>query len=192
MDRHHHDALSALRPAVRALVAHVLAVRPGDADVDDCTSETFRRALEGHARLRPGAPLRPWLLGIAHHVALDARRVRARARARSASGPVGAEAEVDPLERLPDARPDPHAQAELAQRAHQLQAALERLPPEQHRALSLHAQGLGYREIAGELAVPLGTICTWIARARQQLAKTLRDGPLSDETPREKTSEQPR
>ncbi|HEY2736025.1 MAG TPA: sigma-70 family RNA polymerase sigma factor [Polyangiales bacterium] len=168
------DALFALRPAVRALVAHVLGAGLGDADVEDCASEAFRRALEGEARLRDGAPLRPWLLGIAHHVALDARRARVRARSRSA--PASAPEELgDALDQVHDRGPDPHEQVEQRERRHQLQAALAALPDEQRRALFLCIQGLCYREIASELCVPIGTVCTWIARARQQLARTLKD-----------------
>ena len=77
-------ALAALEPAVRGIVAYVLGVRPQTADVEDCTSEVFRRALEGRDKLLPGAPLRPWVLGIARNVALDARRSRARALKRGA------------------------------------------------------------------------------------------------------------
>jgi RNA polymerase sigma factor (sigma-70 family) len=169
-----NDALAALRPVVRAVVAHVLGVRCGDADVEDCTSEAFRRALEGQQRLAPGAPLRPWLLGIARHVALDARRARSRALHRTA--PVRpSEAGPLALEQLSDDSPDPLEQAEQAQRSRRLQLALAGLPIEQRRALSLHAEGLCYREIAAELSVPLGTVCTWIARARHGLARELND-----------------
>jgi RNA polymerase sigma factor (sigma-70 family) len=170
-----NDALSALRPAVRALVAHVLGAAPSDADVEDCTSETFRRALEGQERLRAGAPLRPWLLGIAHHVALDARRARVRARARSGPRAAAHDDAGDALDHVRDNAPDPHEQVELAQRTRRLRAAMQSLPAEQRRVLFMHAQGLGYREIATDLALPIGTVCTWISRARQHLARTLND-----------------
>jgi MFS family permease len=52
---------------------------------------------------------------------------------------------------------------------------LAELPEPQRRALFLHAEGLGYREIAAQLAVPIGTICTWISRGRQGLARALKD-----------------
>ena len=169
-----HAGLFALRPAVLALVAHVLRTHPNDADVEDCASETFRRAIEGSNRVRDGAPMRPWLLGIAHHVALDARRSRARALARSAPR-ADEEAPVDPIERVRDAAPDPHERVEQSQRTEHLQRALEALPTDQRRVLLMHARGLGYREIATELSLPIGTVCTWISRARQQLARTLND-----------------
>src|SRR5262245_29423760 len=69
---------AALRPVVRAVIACVLGIRKDHPDVEDCTHETLRRALEGHVRLREGEALRPWVLGIARHVAIDARRQRRR------------------------------------------------------------------------------------------------------------------
>jgi RNA polymerase sigma-70 factor (ECF subfamily) len=54
-----------------------------------------------------------------------------------------------------------------------VQQAFGLLPTTQRQALSLHAEGLGYREISAELNVPIGTVCTWIARGRQTLARSL-------------------
>jgi RNA polymerase sigma-70 factor (ECF subfamily) len=164
-------ALVSYRPAVRALIAHVLGVGLGHADVDDCTSEALRRALEDHTRLQPGAALRPWLLGIARHVALDARRARVRALRRDAN--VNAEDDKAPLDHIETQLPDPHEQAVLAQRTARVQHAFGLLPTAQRQALSLHTEGLGYREISAELNVPIGTVCTWIARGRQALARSL-------------------
>jgi DNA-directed RNA polymerase specialized sigma24 family protein len=79
------EEITALAPLVRVVVAAVLAVGRAHADVDDATSETMRRAVEGLGRLREGEPLRPWLVGIARHVALDARRARGRTARRIAS-----------------------------------------------------------------------------------------------------------
>src|SRR4051812_38330672 len=75
---------AALRPVVRAVIAAMLRERIDHADVEDCTHETLRRAIEGRARLRDGEAIRPWVVGIARHVALDALRARKRARARDA------------------------------------------------------------------------------------------------------------
>jgi RNA polymerase sigma-70 factor (ECF subfamily) len=165
-------ALVSYRPAVRALIAHVLGVGLSHADVEDCTSEALRRALEGHTRLQPGAAMRPWLLGIARHVALDARRARVRALRRDASAEPSKDdrAAIDQVE---TELPDPHEQAVLAERTARVQQAFGLLPTAQRQALSLHAEGLGYREISAELNVPIGTVCTWIARGRQALARSL-------------------
>jgi RNA polymerase sigma-70 factor (ECF subfamily) len=169
-------ALAALEPAVRGLVAYLLGARPQTADVEDCTSEVFRRALESREKLLPGAPLRPWVLGIARNVALDARRTRARALKRSElRRDDDAEDAVPALERLPDLGPAPDDRVVQAERGRRLQCALSGLPEEQRRALLLHAEGLGYREIAERLTVPMGTVCTWISRGRQALSLALKD-----------------
>jgi RNA polymerase sigma-70 factor (ECF subfamily) len=166
-------ALVSYRPAVRALIAHVLGVGQSHADVEDCTSEALRRALEGYTRLQPGAALRPWLLGIARHVALDARRARVRALRRDASPEPNDEDGRAALDKVEAAQPDPHEQAELAERTARVQHAFGLLPTAHRQALSLHAEGLGYREISAELKVPIGTVATWIARGRQTLARVL-------------------
>ena len=171
-----------LGPAVRAVVRHVLG-SASDADVDDCASDVFRRAIEHRDRLRPGAPLRFWVLGIARNVALDARRARRRALARAvAQTPDGAgqggdslDTDPSPVERIADGTPGPEQRLELAERAGRLDAALRTLPDDQRRAVLLYAEGHGYQEIGHRLSAPLGTICTWISRARQGLARALKD-----------------
>src|SRR3954466_5981944 len=100
-----------LRPLVRAVVACVLREPPDHADVEDCTSEAMRRALEGHSQLR--GPVRPWVLGIARHVALDTLRARQKQRARNVDvhedAPSSATAIIDRLPH-PRAGADGHIQ----------------------------------------------------------------------------------
>ncbi|MCC6903753.1 MAG: RNA polymerase sigma factor [Polyangiaceae bacterium] len=163
--------VEALRPLVRAVAASVLRESRMHPDVDDCANETFRRALEGQSRLRPGEPLRPWLLGIARHVALDAVRLRSRTRART----VRAVAEDDdPLERVPDSAPGADDRLEHARRTAAIRAAMERLPADHRKAMEMfHIDGLAYREIAMRLGVPMGTVCTWISRGRRTIADAI-------------------
>jgi RNA polymerase sigma-70 factor (ECF subfamily) len=158
-----------LGPAVRAVARCVLGGSASQADIDDCAGEVFRRALEaaGAGRLAAGAPLRPWVLGIARNVSLDARRASRRAWARHD--------DPTPLEEVADDRPGADHTFELAERARRLRVALDAVPDEARRAVLLHAEGFGYREIADRLGRPLGTICTWIARTRRHLARTLLD-----------------
>jgi RNA polymerase sigma-70 factor (ECF subfamily) len=168
-------AIAALRPAVRALVGHLLGVLPGHPDIDDCENEVYRRTFEGRARVDPAAPLKPWVLGIARHVALDAQRARRRAARRAAPGAAVVEDDDSPMEKLVDAAPGPEERALLAERTRRIGRALERLPAEQRRALLLHGEGLAYGQIAKQIGAPLGTVCTWIARARQGLKEALQD-----------------
>lgn len=157
-----------LRPLVRAVVACVLRERPDSADVEDCTSEALRRALEKKED-RTGA-LRPWVLGIARHVALDALRARQRARQRLVDNEVHAGA-------VPDPAADAEAQLTAAEERERVRAALATLPEGPRRALELfHVEGLPYDAIAARLGVPLGTVATWLSRGRRALTEALQRG----------------
>ncbi len=166
--------LETLRPVVRAVVAAILRRSVHDADVEDCTHEALHRALEGQARLKAGNRVRPWVLGIARHVALDALRSRQTRLGREARG--GADEDGTRLaELLPDAAPNAETALTRAQAARHLHASLKRLPVSQRRAVEMfHLEELSYREIAARLDVPVGTVCTWVARARQSLASALK------------------
>lgn len=166
---------AALRPLVRAVVACVLREPQDHADVEDCTNEAMRRAVEGQAQLR--GPVRPWVLGIARHVALDALRARQKQRARSVAvpddAPSGASAVID---RLIDPAAAPDEQLEIAERAARVRRVLSRLPEGPRKALeAFHLEGLSYQDIAARLGVPLGTVATWVTRGRKAMAEELED-----------------
>jgi RNA polymerase sigma-70 factor (ECF subfamily) len=169
---------ASLRPLVRAVVASIVREPIDHPDVEDCTNETLRRALEGHERLREGEALRPWVVGIARHVALDALRARKRARARDAGGGTDEDGDVlAPLvERLPDPADDPFERVAKARRDATVRTAIESLPDGQRKALTMfHLEGLGYQEIAVRLDVPLGTVATWVMRGRKAVATAVAD-----------------
>ena len=66
-------------------------------------------------------------------------------------------------------------------RSERLKGALEQLTAEQRAVLSLFAvDGLGHREIAEVLGVPVGTVWSRLCLARKKLAATLADPPGED------------
>lgn len=164
-------ATAELRPHVRAVVAAVLGVGRDHPDVDDCAHEALRRALEGRKRLRDGEPLRPWVTGIARHVALDALRSRKRQRDRTAVARDGDDGPSDPLDRVADTAPSAFERLADARRRDAVARAMSDLPDGQRKALTMfHMEGLQYQEIAARLGVPLGTVATWVMRARKSVA----------------------
>ncbi len=164
------DAAARLAPHVRAVVAAVMRLGRDHPDVDDCTHEALRRAMEGRGPLRDGEPMRPWVCGIARHVALDALRHRRRQRERTVPAGSG-EAGPDPLDGVRDDSPSAFDRVAAVERGARVQRALDALPDGQRRALTMfHLEGLTYQEIAARIGVPLGTVATWVLRARRAVA----------------------
>lgn len=170
---------AALRPLVRAVVACVLRESADHPDVQDCTNEAMRRALESGATAR--GPIRPWLLGIARHVALDTLRARQKHRARNVDVPDERTSDTQlanhhVVERLVDPAAGADEQIELGERAMRVRRVLASLPEGPRTALSLfHLEGLSYQEISARLDVPLGTVATWVTRGRKAMAEALED-----------------
>jgi RNA polymerase sigma-70 factor (ECF subfamily) len=169
-----HAQAGELRPLVRAVVACVLRERLDHADVEDCTSEALRRAFESQSQAR--GPMRPWVLGIARHVALDTLRARQRQRARTLDAPENTSSTTAFVDRLADPSAGADEQLELAERAARVRRIMQRLPDGPRKALELfHLEGLPYQEIAARMGVPLGTVATWVTRGRKAMAEALED-----------------
>lgn len=168
---------ASLRLVVRSVVANVLGLSPRHPDVEDCAHEALSRALEGRERLRPGEPVRPWVIGIARHVAIDTLRANKRARQRTVTDRGDDDAESSLLDRVADPTPGPEERAGTNERAARIEAALAKLPEEHRSALIMfHVDGLKYQAIAARLDVPMGTVATWIARGRKAIAEALGEG----------------
>lgn len=129
-------------------------------DAEDVAQETFLRALRGVKGFDGDRPLRPWLLGIA------ANRCRT-ALSRRPRRPILVESAEDCVDHRPTLGDPDDLAGELAR-------AVARLRPEYQMVFALfHDQGLPYDEIARALARPVGTIKTWLHRARAELAEDL-------------------
>jgi len=113
-----------------------------------------------------------WLFKIAHNTAIDHLRRRA---IDTVSLEAGGEDEPDYASTTPDPSAgspfDSMLQADLAAA---LSTAIERLRPEYREAMVLrHQEGLAYEEIAEIMELPLGTVKTYLHRARKELAGEL-------------------
>ncbi len=126
---------------------------PGVAD--DLTQETFLRAFKALDSFEGRSSVRTWLLGIARRACAD--HLRAVVRRRRLDARLAAQAWTD----LP--APDP---------AHRLSSSdlLGRLSEERRTAFVLtQVLGLSYAEAAVVEEVPVGTIRSRVARARDEL-----------------------
>ena len=126
---------------------------------EELAAETFTLAFERRSSCRASGSVLPWLYGIATNLASQRwRGERRRLRAYGRSGVDGWVADDDEVV----ARVDGSAlRARLA-------CALAEMRPRERDALLLYALAdLSYEEIALALEVPIGTVGTWLHRARE-------------------------
>ncbi|MFL5573852.1 MAG: RNA polymerase sigma factor [Gemmatimonadaceae bacterium] len=143
---------------------------------EDLAQETFIKVLNNIDRYRPEFKFSSWLFKIANNVAIDHLR-RRQLDTISMSGSPHA-ATMDAIEATSF---DVVAHQESAldeMEARELGSAIERaigrLRPEYRSCIMLrHVEGRSYEEIAATLDLPLGTVKTYIHRARHELRKAL-------------------
>jgi RNA polymerase sigma-70 factor (ECF subfamily) len=129
-------------------------------DAEDMSQETFVRALRSLRSWDSDREFLPWLLAIAGN---RCRTYLAQRMRRPGTTPL--------VEHLPDRQPDMKPARHLAE---ELQRALSRLREEYRLAFMLfHYQELSYAEIGAALNCPLGTVKTWVHRARRELVEML-------------------
>ena len=106
-----------------------------------------------------------WLRVILHNANID--RVRLRRRRPNEAESLDAVSETIALAAAPEGVSPPI----------DVVRAMQRLSLEHRQVLLLVAlEGLSYREVAAELAVPVGTVMSRLARAREQLRTLLEGG----------------
>lgn len=132
--------------------------RAGRDLADELAAETFALAFERRASCRASDSVLPWLYGIATNLLHRHRRVERRqldAYARSG---------VNEWVAYQD---DAAARVGNSSHGAQLARALAAMPPRERDALLLYALAdLSYDEISLALDVPIGTVGTWLHRAR--------------------------
>jgi RNA polymerase sigma-70 factor (ECF subfamily) len=105
-------------------------------------------------------PLKPWVMGIT----VNRCRTWLTQRARR----------PEPVDYLQDTAPSPSA-GDAAELLHEIAAARSQLRPEYRCVFVMfHEQGQPYEEIAAALRRPVGTIKTWLHRARLEVLERLR------------------
>jgi RNA polymerase sigma-70 factor (ECF subfamily) len=143
---------------------------------EDLAQDTFIKVLNHIDRYRPEFKLSSWLFKIANNVAIDHLR-RRQLDTVSIDGSPHAQTQ-DAIEATSF---DVVGQQESAldeMEARELGGAIEKaiatLRPEYRSCIMLrHVEGRSYEEIAATLDLPLGTVKTYIHRARHELRKEL-------------------
>jgi RNA polymerase sigma-70 factor (ECF subfamily) len=148
---------------------------------EDLAQETFIKVLNAIDTYRPEHKFSSWIFKIANNSAIDQLRRR--------------ELDTLSLDGAPDAvTPDrreatalqvggrtesPLDELEARELGSQIEQAIARLRPEYRSCIMLrHIEGRAYEEIAEILSLPLGTVKTYIHRARAELRELL--GPVRE------------
>ena len=162
MDRSAEDIRGQMVQLLPRLRRFAAALTGSIADGDDLVQDTVERALKNLHQWEPGTRLDNWMFRIAKNRFIDTRRSYKR------SGVVEMETPEDAPSVVSDGARAAEAKLMLADAA----AALQKLPVEQREALALVAiEGLSYRDAADILQIPIGTLTSRIARARDALAQ---------------------
>src|SRR4051812_71771 len=155
--------------AFRALVeryqdrVYALCVALAGGDGEDLTQETFVRVHAAIADFDADGPARlgAWILTIARRLCTD----RFRQRRPTVALDVVA---------LGDATPAADAQLDRARQARALRRAIAELPEDQRAVVALQVwDELEYEEIAAIERVPVGTVRSRLARAKEALKRAL-------------------
>lgn len=145
---------------------------------EDLAQETFVKVLNALETYRPEYKFSSWIFKIANNAAIDQLRRR--------------ELDTLSLDGAPDARTADEIEATALQAADRSESPLEelesretgtaieraigRLRPEYRTCILLrHVEGRSYEEIAEVMDLPLGTVKTYIHRARLELREYLAD-----------------
>lgn len=152
------------------LWAFALRVTGSPRDAEELVQQTCMRALERSRQLAPRTDLLCWIYSIACRIWLDelrTSRLRSRANGEWQGGPasetaahsVGGNPESDAFKQ-------------------QIVDAVDQLPEPQRIVMLLIAvEGLGYREAADVLDIPVDTVMSRVARAREAIGRVFSEPP---------------
>ena len=143
-----------------SLYRYAFRLSGSSADAEDLTQDTFCKAQTNLSQLRDPSRARPWLFSILRNAYLH------RIRAERQQPCVALELVGDLAEPLPESLPEIDSE--------QLQSALNELSEVYRTPIILYYfEEFGYREIAEQMDLPIGTVMSRLARAKAFLRTRL-------------------
>jgi RNA polymerase sigma-70 factor (ECF subfamily) len=160
----HDPFITALTAQLPALRRYATALIGNTTAADDLVQDCIERALRQEASLQDPARIGGWLRSILHNLHVDALRRQRRQGVRVDL------TEVDNSLAVVTPARDHAAVMDFGR-------AMQTLSAEHRQILLLVGlEGLNYREAAAELEIPIGTVMSRLARARERLRHALAGG----------------
>ena len=154
-------------PLLPALLRHALWLTQNDAEAEDLAQEALSKALRAFDSFTPGTNFKAWIFRILRNTFLTTRTAIAATRTTFLE-------DSDEIEATTAADPTPEETLLQLDNAAVVQQALAQLPPPLRDCLLLcDVEDLKYKEIAGILELPIGTVMSRISRARAALRAEL-------------------
>ena len=143
-------------------------------EAEDLVQETYAKALRGFAGFQQGTNFRAWMFRILRNSFLTSRS--------GLKATVGFE--EDEAEAVASTAPTPEAMLIVHANRETVREALTELPVASREILLLcEVEEMSYEEIAQVLSVPIGTVMSRLARARERLRNLMQDGPETNVVP---------
>ena len=143
---------------------------------EELAQETFIKVLNNIERYQPQFKFSSWLFKIANNIAIDHLRKRQIVTISMDGSPhaaTAAEAEATSFD-VAIRQESALEEMEAKELGSAIEKAIARLRPEYRSCIMLrHVEGRSYEEIAATLDLPLGTVKTYIHRARIELRDAL-------------------
>ncbi len=151
----------------------------GGPEDEDLTQEVFLRVYQAIPGFRSGSKFSTWIYKIAHNLCLTELRKRKR-RGEHLSLEEEGDEKVHWM--LRESRQGLEEEIERMDLSENIQALVEQLPVHHRTALTLfYANQARYEEIAEVMGIPLGTVKTYIHRAKLRIRELLlADSDLAD------------
>jgi RNA polymerase sigma-70 factor (ECF subfamily) len=143
---------------------------------EDLSQDTFIKVLNHIDRYSPEFKFSSWLFKIANNVAIDHLRKRQLdVISMDGASHAATSAEVEATSFDVAVRQESALEEmEAKELGSAIERAIARLRPEYRSCIMLrHVEGRSYEEIAATLDLPLGTVKTYIHRARHELRRAL-------------------
>lgn len=156
-------------PYAGMVYRHCLHMLKNVHEAEDAAQETMLRAFRAYDSFR-GKGAASWLYAIAHNTCLDIlKSARYRREMMTLDDP------DNPFEQVSDAPSPDESYVEKAENE-QLWQLVMTLPEDQQTILSLfYGEGMSYEQIAAATGVRVGTVKSRLSRAKEQLAKKLKE-----------------